>query len=87
MRCGSAVIVTLLSLLLTVGCASPETAVEPTESAAQPAPPTATATAPPAEETPDPIENMAAARTVPARAATRNISISGATRRAMERTP
>ena len=67
MRCGSAVIVTLLSLLLTAGCASPETAVEPAERPATPVP-TATATpAPTPEEVAlDPIDNMEEARTVPA---------------------
>ena len=67
MNCGSAVIVTLLSLLLTAGCASPETAVEPAERPATPVP-TATATpAPTPEEVAlDPIDNMEEARTVPA---------------------
>ena len=67
MRCGSAFIVTLMSLLLTAGCASSETAVEPAE---RPATPVPTATAPPAptpeEVALDPIDNMEEARTVPA---------------------
>ena len=69
MRCGSAVIVTLLSFLLTAGCASSETAIEPAE---RPATPVPTATAPPAP-TPEgvalePIDNMEIARTVHAAA-------------------
>ena len=69
MRCGSAVIVTLLSILFTAGCASSETAVEPSDPASTPVPAVAAAdTSPLAPEEVDiePIENMEQARTVSA---------------------
>ncbi len=66
MRCAPA-IVTLLTLLLTAGCASPETAIQPPDGAATAAPATPTPT-PSAAESPEPIDNMSKARTVPAAA-------------------
>ena len=69
MRCGPAVIVTLLSFLLTAGCASSETADEPSKPASTPVPDVAAADASPSSpEEPDiePVENMEQARTVPA---------------------